>query len=89
MTFFKYSQPACWLLALGVISATAFALIPEVRDNFPYGMAILSICFGLIALYAFWVDWKALQKRRNTFNVEPFKARLERFHQRRNMQKGK
>lgn len=88
MKFFKYSQPAWWLMALGLISAATLPLIPHVRDNVAYAIAMIFIGFGLMALYAFWIDWRALQKRRNTYNIEPFKKRMERFHQRRNIQKG-
>ena len=37
----------------------------------------------------FWVDWRALKESRDTYTVEPFKKRLERFHQRKNLPKGK
>lgn len=82
MKFFNYSQPAWWLIAFGIILAVFIPLIPNVKTNFIYGLAILSIALGLIVLFAFWVDWKDLQKRRNTYHIEPFKKRFEKYQRR-------
>jgi ABC-type nickel/cobalt efflux system permease component RcnA len=87
MNFLKYSQHASWLFFLGLSSAVTLPLIPHVRENAAYAVALSFIGFGLIALYAFWVDWRALKESRDTYSVEPFKKRLERFHHRRNIQK--
>jgi predicted ABC-type exoprotein transport system permease subunit len=89
MDFLKYSQPVWWLFFLGLISAITLPLIPHVRETAAYVVALSFICFGLLALYACWVDWKAQKKARNTYTVEPFKKRLEKFHQRKNLQKGR
>ena len=89
MNFLKYSQPVWWLFFLGLISAVTLPLIPHVRENAAYAVALSFIGFGLISLYAFWVDWRAIKERRDTYTVEPFKKRLERFHQRKNLPKGR
>jgi ABC-type nickel/cobalt efflux system permease component RcnA len=62
-------------------------LIPHVRETAAYAVALSFIGFGIITLYAFWVDWRALKKTRNTYTVEPFKKRMERFHQQKDLQK--
>ena len=82
MKFFNYSHPAWLMLALGVFMAIFVPLIPNVKTHFVYGLAMICIGFGLLGLYAFWVEWKDLQKRRNTYHIEPFKKRLEKYQKR-------
>lgn len=83
MKFFNFAKPVWWLLLLGVIVAIFAPMIPLIRPTAAYALAILLLGFGVLALWAFWVDWNREQKRRNSYNIEPFKVRLEKYHQRR------
>lgn len=83
MKFFNYSQPAWWLLLMGIIIAIVVPMIPLVRPTAVYALAIWVLGLGLLALFAFWVDWTREEKRRNSYQIEPFKVRLEKYHERR------
>lgn len=83
MKFIQYSQPVWWILLSGVLAAMILPLVPHIRPGAAFGIAALLIGIGLLALFAFWVDWKELQERRNTYHIEPFKKRLEKHYKRR------
>lgn len=68
---------------MGVIIAIFAPIIPLIRPTASYALAILLLGFGVLALWAFWVDWSREQKRRNSYNIEPFKVRLEKYYRRR------
>lgn len=85
MKFIKYSQPVWWILLSGGLTAALMPFVPHIRPGAAYGIAAFLIGIGLLALLAFWVDWKELQDRRNTYHIEPFKKRLEKYHKRRQL----
>lgn len=72
---------------MGLISAVTLPLVPHFHENAVYAVVMSFFGFGLLALYALWFDWVTQKKRRERYSVEPFKKRLEKFHQRRELQK--
>jgi uncharacterized membrane protein (DUF106 family) len=85
MTFTKYAQFEFRVILFAVLAAIFFPLIPLVKGALVYGLCLIIIGFALMGLHISWIEWKALQNRRNSYHIEPFKKRLEKYHQRRQL----
>mgnify|MGYP000076537717 CR=1 FL=1 len=85
MKFIKYAQFELRVILITVVAAIFLPLIPLVKGPLVYGLCLMIMGFALMGLHISWTEWKALQKRRNTYHIEPFKKRLEKYHKRRQL----
>lgn len=85
MKFIKYAQFELQVILFAVLAAIFLPLLPLVKGALVYGLCLIIIGFALMGLHISWSEWKSLQKRRNSYQIEPFKKRLEKYHQRRQL----
>ena len=85
MKFTKYAQFELRVILIAVVAAIFLPLIPHVKAPLVFGLCYLLIAVALMGLHISWTEWKALQKRRNSYHIEPFKKRLEKYHKRRQL----
>lgn len=85
MKFLKYAKFELRVILLAVLAAIFLPLIPLVKAPLVYGLCLIISGFALLGLHISWTEWKALQMRRNSYHIEPFKKRLEKYHKRRQL----
>lgn len=82
MDFIRFSFPSWLALLLGAAIALIVPLIPDAKPGLGYVLGIIFWECGFLAMWAFWKEWHEQKIKRNTYTIEPFKKRLERYRNR-------